>query len=55
MTQLNVIANQEHSVWWENVLYELTKSRDIYVKDVDGKFWGEVNYEGYERILSLGV
>lgn len=55
MTQLELmIANQEHSVWWENVLYELTKSRDIYVKDVDGKFWGEVDYiEDYERILSF--
>lgn len=47
-----MIEKQQHFVWWENVLYELTQEMDIYVEDVDGKFWAEVDYiEDYERIL----
>ena len=47
-----MIAVQEHSVWWENVLYGMAKEREIYVKDIRGKFWAEVDYiEDYERIL----
>ena len=43
---------QQHSVWWENVLYEMTRERDVYVQDVGGRFWAEVDYiEDYERIL----
>lgn len=48
----NMIETQQHSLWWENALYELTKDNDIYVKDLAGKFWAEVDYiEDYERIL----
>lgn len=48
-----MIGCQKHSVWWENVLYELTKSRPIFVRDVGGAFWAEVDYvEDYERILA---
>lgn len=47
-----MIGAQKHSVWWENVLYEMTESRPVYVKDVRGQFWAEVDYiEDYERIL----
>lgn len=47
-----MIAQQKHSVWWENVLYDMTAERDIYVKNVEGRFWAEVDYiEDYERIL----
>lgn len=47
-----MIGHQIHSVWWENVLYEMCADRDIYVKDVEGLFWAEVDYiEDYERIL----
>jgi L-glutamine-phosphate cytidylyltransferase len=49
-----MIANQQHSVWWENILYELTKEMNIFVRDVEGKFWAEVDYiEDYERILKF--
>lgn len=48
------IAMQHHSQWWEDVLYDMTGYKDIYVKDVDGKFWAEVDYiEDYEKILSF--
>lgn len=49
-----MIDNQEHSLWWENALYRLSRSNEIYVKDVGGKFWAEVDYiEDYERILDF--
>lgn len=47
-----MIQNQEHNVWWENVLYSLTEEDNIFVRDIKGKFWAEVDYvEDYERIL----
>ena len=33
-----MINRQEHSVWWENVIYGLTKEMPVYVEDVDGHF-----------------
>ena len=43
---------ERYPVWWENVLYEMTRERDVYVQDVGGRFWAEVDYiEDYERIL----
>lgn len=47
-----MIATQQHSVWWENVLYAMTDRREIYVQNIENKFWAEVDYiEDYERIL----
>ena len=49
---LEMINRQCHSVWWENVLYDLSASMDIYVHDVDGAFWAEVDFvEDYRRIV----
>lgn len=49
-----MINNQKHSLWWENALYRLIDKQDIYIKDVGGKFWAEVDYiEDYERILAF--
>ena len=49
---LKMINNQIHSVWWENVLYDLSHDMNIYVDDVAGCFWAEVDYvEDYKRIL----
>lgn len=41
---IDMINRQCHSVWWENVLYDLAAERDIYVHDVAGAFWAEVDY-----------
>ena len=49
-----MINRQKHSLWWENALYRLSNEQEIYVKDVDGNFWAEVDYiEDYERILAF--
>lgn len=47
-----MISDQQHGVWWENILYTLIGNHDILVKEVEGKFWAEVDFiEDYERIL----
>jgi choline kinase len=48
-----LIDNEEHNLWWENVLYSMSHKKPIHVKDVEGNFWGEVDYiEDYQRILN---
>ena len=48
-----LIATQQHSLWWENVLYSMAADRPIIARDVGGAFWGEVDYiEDYERIVA---
>ena len=48
-----MIGRQEHQVWWENVVYSRCSERPVYVKDVGGMFWAEVDYiEDYDRILA---
>ncbi len=47
-----MIGRQQHNVWRENVIYSMCGERPVYVKDVDGMFWAEVDYiEDYDRIL----
>ena len=49
-----MIASQNHSVWWENIIYNIANDQSVYVKEIDGKFWAEVDYiEDYERILKF--
>lgn len=49
-----IIENQKYSLWWEDALYRLINNKEIYVKNIDGYFWAEVDYiEDYERILKF--
>jgi len=49
-----LITKQQHDLWWENVIYFMTNEIDIYVKDINNKFWAEVDYiEDYQRILEF--
>lgn len=47
-----MINAQQSGVWWEDVLYSFTGTGvDIYVKDIKGVFWAEVDYiEEFQRI-----
>lgn len=48
-----MIRTQQHSVWWENVLYSMSDRIPLRAFDVAGKFWAEVDYiEDYKRIMS---
>lgn len=47
-----LIDKQKCQDWWEQVLYSMIEERPIWVNDVNGKFWAEIDYiEDYERIL----
>ena len=49
-----MIASQQHGVWWENVLYSLSDRQFVEVRDISGQFWAEVDYiEDYERIAEF--
>jgi choline kinase len=49
-----LIRTQKHSMWWEDVLYSMSAEYPILAKDVEGAFWGEVDFvEDYERIMSF--
>lgn len=48
-----MIGAQNHSVWWENILYSMVGQEPIYVEEMDGLFWAEVDYiEDYLRIMA---
>jgi len=48
------IKEKKYSMWWENILYELIGKQDINVKNIENRFWAEVDYiEDYERILKF--
>jgi choline kinase len=50
----SLIGGQSHSLWWENVLYTLSHEHEIFVRDLAGCFWGEVDFiEDYERIMAF--
>lgn len=47
-----LMKSQMHHLWWENILYSFLEEREIFVEDVNGLFWGEVDcLEDYQRIL----
>lgn len=50
--QLQEMVEQEvYDLWWENVLYNNSMLYPVYIHDVNGKFWGEVDViEDYQRI-----
>lgn len=47
-----MINTQQHGKWWEDVLYSfIGTGTDIYVKDIAGTFWAEVDYiEDFQRV-----
>lgn len=46
------VEHELYNMWWENVLYDYSQDYPVYALDVDGRFWGEIDYiEDYERIV----
>ncbi|GAB4215196.1 MAG: NTP transferase domain-containing protein [Rhodoferax sp.] len=59
LTKLDeMISSQQSGKWWEDIFYAFvgTGTR-IYVKDIAGVFWAELDYvEDYNRVLAhLGI
>lgn len=49
----HLIDRQKHGYWWEQVLYNMIPERSIWVTDIAGHFWAEIDYiEDYNRILN---
>ncbi|MCI8780148.1 MAG: phosphocholine cytidylyltransferase family protein [Lachnospiraceae bacterium] len=49
-----LIKEGKYNMWWEDVLYSFVGERPIFVEDVAGNFWAEVDFiEDYERILEF--
>ena len=47
-----LIESEKHGMWWEDVLYSYVGQENIYINDINGMFWDEVDYiDEYERIL----
>ena len=49
-----LIRQQKHSMWWEDVLYSLSAEQAVLAEDLRGAFWGEVDFiEDFNRIMSF--
>lgn len=47
-----LIQDGKHHMWWEDVLYSYVGEREIYINDINGMFWDEVDFiDEYEEIL----
>lgn len=47
------IEDSKYTMWWENVLYSFTETKEIHTLDVNGEFWAEIDFfDDYERILN---
>ena len=47
-----MIEAGKYDGWWENILYACSEERDVFVRDIAGHFWAEVDYiDDYERIM----
>ncbi|MGN7469763.1 NTP transferase domain-containing protein [Brevibacillus sp. SAFN-007a] len=51
----SLIEQQQHDLWWENVLYSFLGEQEVHVAPIPpGLFWAEVDtWEDYQRILQF--
>ena len=48
-----LLDKEQYHLWWENALYEYNKKYPVFIEDVDGKFWGEIDsIQDYNRICT---
>jgi len=49
---LDAVASEDYNCWWEDIIYRtVDDGADVFVENVSGVFWAEVDYiEDYERI-----
>ncbi|SRR5690554_4331864 len=52
---IEAVASEDYSCWWEDVIYRtVDEGKEVYVKDIAGHFWAEVDFiEDYERIKAF--
>lgn len=48
---IEFINLQKHNFWWEDIFYRSIDTKSVFIKDIKGCFWAEVDYiEDYHRI-----
>jgi len=49
---IDAVSTEDYQCWWEDILYRsIGEGKDIYIHDIAGQFWAEVDYiEDYQRI-----
>ncbi|BEU88725.1 NTP transferase domain-containing protein [Selenomonas sp. TAMA-11512] len=48
-----LIEAEQYNYWWEDILYSCSAEQEVFIRDVAGHFWAEVDYiEDYERIMN---
>jgi len=49
---IDAISSEDYNCWWEDIIYRtVNKGSDVFVKNIAGTFWAEVDYiEDYARI-----
>lgn len=54
---IDAVSSEDYNCWWEDILYRtVDEGQNVYVNDVAGVFWAEVDYiEDYERIKAFVV
>lgn len=51
-TLCRMVESGHYDLWWENVLYSLAEKENVYIVDVEGVFWSEVDtITDYQRVL----
>lgn len=46
-----LIDNQKHNIWWENILYSYIGEYNINAMEINDEFWAEIDFiEDYNRI-----
>ena len=52
---IDAISNEDYNCWWEDIIYRtVDDGQNVYVNDVAGVFWAEVDYiEDYDRIKAF--
>ena len=49
---IDAVAAGDYNCWWEDIIYRsVVDGAEVFVRDIKGHFWAEVDYiEDYERI-----
>lgn len=49
---IDAVSTEDYNCWWEDILYRtVDQGEKVYINDIAGKFWAEVDYiEDYQRI-----
>lgn len=52
---IDAVTAEDYQCWWEDIIYRTVETgQEVYVNDIAGRFWAEVDYiEDYERIKAF--